>query len=1079
VSAPRRRRDGSDVTESLVVCANCGKENPGESRFCNSCGAALGPTAVPTGESRKVVTVLFIDATSSTALGEQLDPESLRAVMTRYFDVMREVIEYHGGSVEKFIGDAVMAVFGVPTVHEDDALRACRAALEIHDRLAALDAEVRSERGASVEWRMGINTGEVVAGDPGTGQRIVTGDSVNVAARLEAAAEPGQILLGADTYELVRGAVVADAVKPLTLKGKAEPVSAWRLREAHEATGRHGHERPMEAPMVGRLRPMRLLEEAFREAVEERVCHLFTIMGTAGVGKSRLVEEFTGALGDQAQVAMGRCLPYGHGITYWPVTEAIRHGMGIPDDAAPEAVAERLRAALADEPEAERVIVVIGHLLGLSGAPPASEEIFWGIRRAFEAMARHRPLVLVFDDIHWGEPTFLDLVDHIADWTRDAPILLIAKARPELLERRPGWGGGKRSVTTIQLEPLSENESEELVTGLLGQADLPPELRTRIGQAAEGNPLFVEELLGKLIDDGFLVRAGDGWAALGDLRDVTIPPTISALLAARLDGLGTEDRAVIERASVEGKVFHRGAVTELAPELIRPVVRDRLASLMRMELVRPDQASFVGDEAYRFRHLLIRDAAYQALAKQTRAELHERFAAWLERVAADRVAEFEEIVAYHLEQAYRYRLELGPPDAHAEELASRAGRLLADAARRAYGRADVTATAGLLDRVRELLPRQSSERLLLLGQLGRAIHESGDGLRAEAMLREALADAEAAGEDRAAAWIDVSLIEVAASTQTIEGSDIVKVTERSRDRLAALGDVDGASRAQLAAAFALFTLGHAAEAIDRAEPIVDSAGVSPWIRLEARRVSGASSVWGPTPVEEAIAKIRRQRQELADIGAGAGAGHGIARLELLRGHFDDATRELEEAAQSFEEMGDRFLLAETEGVRGDIALARGDLREAVRVMRAGYEQMVAIGDKAYASTRAGALAHALLKAGDVEQARRFAEIAVETSATDDIASQGSGRAILARVASRGGDHDGAVALARESVEVFAQTDYLTMHADGLVHMAHVLREAGQTGKALEAASEAERLYARKGATFFEDRTRQLIKSWTE
>jgi class 3 adenylate cyclase/tetratricopeptide (TPR) repeat protein len=1066
------------VSVESVVCASCGAPNPAGSRFCNGCGASLAAPPTSVAETRKTVTILFIDATSSTALGERLDPESLRAVMTRYFDVMRDVIEFHGGTVEKFIGDAVMAVFGVPTLHEDDALRACRAGLEIHRRLEALDAEIRAERGASVEWRMGINTGEVVAGDPGTGQRIVTGDAVNVAARLEAAAQPGQILLGADTYELVRGAVVADGVEPFALKGKAEPVPAWRLREALEATVRHGHERPMEAPLVGRTRPMRLLEEAFREAVEERVCHLFTIMGTAGVGKSRLVEEFTSALDDQAKVAMGRCLPYGHGITYWPVTEAIRHGMDIADDAAPELVSMRLREVLGDGLEADRVIGVIGHLLGLSEAPPASEEIFWGIRRAFESMARHRPLVLVFDDIHWGEPTFLDLVDHIADWTRDAPILLIAKARPELLERRPGWGGGKRSVTTIQLEPLSENESEELVTGLLGQAELPLELRSRISQAAEGNPLFVEELLGKLIDDGFLVRAGDGWAALGDLRDVTIPPTISALLAARLDGLGTEDRAVIERASVEGKVFHRGAVTELAPEPIRAVVRDRLDSLMRMELVRPDQASFVGDEAYRFRHLLIRDAAYQALAKQTRAELHERFAAWLERVAADRVAEFEEIVAYHLEQAYRYRLELGPPDAHGEELALRAGRLLADSARRAYGRADINATAGLLERISELLPRQSSDRLLLIGQLGRAIHESGEGLRAEAVLREALADAEAAGEDRAAAWIEFSLMEVESSTQTIEGSKIVQVAERSRDRLAALGDVDGASRAQLSAAFALFTLGHAAEAIARAEPIVDSAGVSPWIRLEARRVSGASSVWGPTPVEEAIAKIRRQRQELADIGAGAGSGHGISRLELLRGRFDDATRELEEAAKSFEEMGDRFLLAESDGVRGEIALALGDRREAVRLMRDGYEQKVAIGDKAYASTSAGLLAHALLEAGDVEEARRFATIAIETSAKDDIASQGPGRAILARIASRGGDHGTALTQAREAVEILARTDYLTMRADALVQMAHVLREAGQTAEALEAASEAERLYGQKGATFFEDQTRQLIGSWT-
>ena len=357
------------MTAAPLVCPTCGTDNPPGSRFCNACGAGLEVAPAPASETRKVVTILFIDATSSTALGEQLDPESLRAVMTRYFDVMREVIEFHGGSVEKFIGDAVMAVFGVPVVHEDDALRACRAALEIHDRLGALDAEIRAERGASVEWRMGINTGEVVAGDAAAGQRIVTGDAVNVAARLEAAASPGEIYLGADTYELIRNEVTVEAVEPLSLKGKAEPVAAWRLRAVTGTVGRRA--RPLEAPLVGRRRPLRLLDDAFREAVEERVCHLFTILGTAGVGKSRLVEEFIGSVGDQAQVAEGRCLAYGHGITYWPVAEAIRHGAGIAESDPLEAVVARLQELLGPEPEAERISAVVGSLLGVDDTPPA------------------------------------------------------------------------------------------------------------------------------------------------------------------------------------------------------------------------------------------------------------------------------------------------------------------------------------------------------------------------------------------------------------------------------------------------------------------------------------------------------------------------------------------------------------------------------------------------------------------------------------------------------------------------------------------------------------------------------------
>ncbi|MDH4335252.1 MAG: AAA family ATPase, partial [Chloroflexota bacterium] len=339
----------------------------------------------PVSETRKTVTILFCDATSSTALGERIDPESLRGLMTRYFDAMREVIEFHGGVVEKFIGDAVMAVFGVPVVHEDDALRACRAGVEIRTRLAGLEAQIHAERGATVEWRMGINTGEVVAGDGVSSQRIVTGDAVNVAARLEAAAAPGEILLGADTYALVRAAVLTEAMEPLSLKGKAEPVPAWRLTGVSDAVGRHA--RPSEAPLVGRRRPLRLMDDAFHEAVEERICHLFTILGAAGVGKSRVVEEFIGSLGDQAQVASGRCLAYGHGLTYWPVIEAIRDGIGIAEDAVPEAAAARLREVLANEPEADRVAPIIGALLGIAESPPAPDEMFWAIRKTFEALA--------------------------------------------------------------------------------------------------------------------------------------------------------------------------------------------------------------------------------------------------------------------------------------------------------------------------------------------------------------------------------------------------------------------------------------------------------------------------------------------------------------------------------------------------------------------------------------------------------------------------------------------------------------------------------------------------------------------
>jgi class 3 adenylate cyclase/tetratricopeptide (TPR) repeat protein len=1045
-------------------------------RFCNSCGTRLGTTPESAGESRKTVTVLFIDATSSTALGERIDPESLRALMTRYFDVMRTVIEFHGGVVEKFIGDAVMAVFGVPAVHEDDALRACRAAVEIRSRLAGMEGQIHAERGATVEWRMGINTGEVVAGDASVGQRIVTGDAVNVAARLEAAASPGAILIGADSYALVRTAVEAEAIDALTLKGKAQPVPAWRLLAVLDTTFRHA--RPLEAPLVGRSRPLRLLNEAFREAVEERICHLFTILGVAGVGKSRLVEEFVAALGDQAQVAVGRCLAYGHGITYWPVAEAIRHGVGIPDDDSPEGIIARLRQALDAEPEAERIAAIVGGLLGVEGSPPAPDEIFWAIRKTFEAIARARPLVLVFDDVHWGEPTFLDLVEHMADWTRDAPILLIVMSRAELLEKRPAWGGGKRWVTTMSLEPLSEVESEELVGSLLGRAELPAELRAQISRAAEGNPLFVEELLGKLIDDGFLVTAGDGWAALGDLQQLAIPPTIQALLAARLDGLGGEERRIIERASVEGKVFHRGAVTDLTPEPMRGQVRDRLASLLRMELVRPDQASFVGEEAYRFRHLLIRDAAYQALAKQTRSELHARFAVWLERVAGDRLTEYEEIVAYHLEQAYRYRVELGPPDERAREQAARAGTLLAAAGMRAEGRADVSATVDLLGRALELLPDQTPGQGRLLFTLGMNTFQLGDGPRAERILADAVAQAERAGDEGRSAWAALGLMAVRSSIHSTELSEALAETDQIAATLARVGDEAGARLAQAIAAFLLFSIGRAGEAAERAERMLKPGDWSELWQREAAAAYGVSLIHGPAPVEQAARVIQAHIDEVQGAAWISAAYRGLAHLRTLEGRFAEARELAARSLAAFEELGNREQVASAIAEKGVVEHRAGNAAEGARLIREGFEAMIAIGDRSFASTIAGALGEALVDLGDDDEAWRFGTIARDTSATDDVHSQASGRAVQARVLSRRGDQDGAEALAEEAASIAAPTDYLPLHGNVLVHQAHVLHEGGKLDQALAAAREARDLYEQKGATFFVEQTQALIDDWT-
>src|SRR4051812_6508636 len=591
---------------------------------------------------RKTVTVVFCDVTGSTELGGSTDPEALRALLARYFERMSGIVESHGGSVEKFIGDAVMAVFGVPAAHEDDALRACRAAVEMRDAFPEL----------GIDGRIGVNTGEVVTG---TEERLATGDAVNVAARLQQAAAPGEILIGRATLDVAGGAVHATPVEPLTLKGKAQPVPAWRL----EGVSADAPERRLDTPMIGRERELAALVETWERA-REGTCQLVTIVASAGVGKSRLAHELLSRV--DATIVRGRCLSYGEGITYWPVVAVLEQ-------------LEPRRAALALDTALDEALDV---LLGRGGTS-TTDELAWAFRKLLEAVAAEKPLVVVFDDIHWGEDVFLDLLEHIAFLSAGSPILLLCMARPELLERRSGWGG------VVRLEPLAAEQAAALMQARLGGASLDDDLRQRILHAAGGNPLFVEEMAA-------MVQASDN-------GDVEVPPTIHALLAARLDQLAAPERTVLERGAVEGELFHHGAVSALSPD--EPQLSNRLTALVRKEFVRPDTPQLAGTDAFRFRHLLIRDAAYHGMSKAERAELHERFANWLDEHAGN-LSERDELVGYHLEQAARYLAEVGRADER--ELAARAGGRLAAAGGRAVARDDFRVGLNLLERAAALLP---------------------------------------------------------------------------------------------------------------------------------------------------------------------------------------------------------------------------------------------------------------------------------------------------------------------------------------------------------------------------------------
>jgi class 3 adenylate cyclase len=703
-------------------CPNCGEETPERARFCPVCGTALAEVPAPQG-LRKVVTIVFCDLVGSTSLGERLDPESLRQVIARYFEAMSEALRRHEGAIEKFIGDAVMAVFGIPTVREDDALRAVRAAAEMRDALAELNDQLDLQWGVRLEARTGVNTGEVIAGDTSRGQGFVSGDAVNVAARLEQAASAGEILIGERTLELVHGAVQVEPVPPLDLKGKSRPVPAFRLVDVADHAA--GFDRRLDSPLVGRERELALLREAFDRTVAGRTCELVTVVGPAGIGKSRLTEDFAQSLGGEATVVAGRCLSYGEGLTFWPLRDVVQQLAGTDDSESSDQAQARIARLLPADDDTASILERVAGALGLSDAAAYPKETFWAVRKLLEAAAGRQPLVVLFEDIHWAEPTFLELIEHLATTVRDVPVLIVAAARTDLFDVRPDFAGEVASATRIDLHPLSGVESKELIAHLTGDAGVAAALSDQVFTGAEGNPLFVEELVRMLLDEG--VREPSA---------LSVPPTIHALLAARLDRLDPGERAVVEAAAVVGRSFGGGAVLELSGGEDRSTLDRQLGALVRKQLIEPDGGRFAGEDTFSFTHILVRDVAYQAILKGLRTDLHARYADWLEGTAGERASEYEEILGYHLERAYHYLTELGPIDDRGRELAARAAAQLGSSGGRALVRGDTRPAVTLLERAVSLLAEDDPARRDLTVKLGIALAEAGQLSRADALLHD-------------------------------------------------------------------------------------------------------------------------------------------------------------------------------------------------------------------------------------------------------------------------------------------------------------------------------------------------------
>jgi class 3 adenylate cyclase/tetratricopeptide (TPR) repeat protein len=981
---------------------------------------------VSTAAARKTVSVLFCDLAGSTALGEQLDPEPLRELMGRWYEEMRVAVEGHGGIVEKFVGDAVMAVFGLPRAHEDDALRAVRAALEMQSSVGRLNAWLSARAVPELRVRIGINTGEVVTGDDAA--TLATGDAVNTAKRLEEAAEGGEILIGTVTERLVRHAARLEAVTPVEAKGKSAPVAAWRVLGA--IAGADSFARRWDTPLVGRTAELAVLRDGLTASADGRECRLMTVLGVAGVGKTRLVSELVAEVGGYATVAAGRCLPYGDGITFWPLTELIQRLGG------EQAVVK----AVGDDPDAALVVERLRVLGGHGTAPP--EELFWAVRRLFEVLARERPLLVVLEDVHWAEPMLLDLVEHVSRWSRDAPIFLLCVARPELLEERPQWEG-----VHVRLEPLSSGEAAQLLDALDAGDILSPELRGRVTEVAQGNPLFAEQLVAMLAEEA---------RAAADL--VTLPPTIQALLAARLDRLDPLEREVLQRAAVVGKEFWPGAVAALDDG--DDALGATLLGLVRRELVEPAVSSIPGQDGFRFRHALIRDAAYAGIPKRTRAELHERFAGWVGLHDGR-----DELVGYHLEQAYRYGEELDALDDHARSLGERAGELLTAAGRRALASDDVPAAINLLERGVALLPRTGGSRGYALLELAIALMRSGEFAAAEGALEEALALGRTEGDRQleVRTLIERQFFRIFTNEET-PAEEVARVAEEAIPVLEALGDHRGVARAwhllsepQVEAC----RWGERAAALEHALEHARRAGDT----REAARAAGAlmqAIQLGPAPVDTAIDRAHLfLRESEGDRLLTASILSSLAVLVAMRGEFGEARAQWAHAQAFWDDLG----MAHQRAIRAidasSIELLAGDAQAAERELRTGYDILVAIGDVHLRPTLAAYLAAVLVEEGNLRDAEAFASYAESHSWEDDIVTEVMWRVARAQIQAHGGEPAEADRLAREAVALAAPTDFLDLQATALLALARVLREAGSP-EAASVAGRAKAVYDRKG-----------------
>ena len=956
---------------------------------------------------RKLATVLFVDIVGSTALVAELDPEVARRRVTQFFELASGTIESYGGTVEKFAGDAVMAAFGVPRAHEDDAERALRAALAIRQAVGEL----------GLECRIGVETGEVVTEDADA--TFATGQAVNVAARLQQSAEPNEILVGAAAHRLAEHAVELEAAGERGLNGLAAPIATWRAVGAKAPSGRPVGSHSV--PLIGREVELALLRNTFRRTVRDRRAHLVTIYGEPGVGKSRLARDFVAELED-VTVLVGRCLPYGEGITYWPLAEMVKASAGISDDDPAEQARAKLLASCADEAVVDLLAIAAG-IVESAEADRSRSEIAWAAREWAARVAGERPLVLGFEDIHWAEEPLLELIAHVAK-SRDAPLFVMCLARPELLEVYPSWGAGRARGATIELTALVQEDAEALVDALLADAALPPGLRDDVLDKTEGNPLFVEETV------RMLAEGTDG--------QVSIPDTVQALIAARIDGLPRSAKVVLQRAAVIGRVFWRSAVEDVSGDVER--VDEVLESLVMRDFVsRESRSSISGEDAFRFKHILIREIAYSGLTKSSRAELHAAFAAWLHGRG---VADLVEIRAYHLDHAVTLLTELD--GAAPQDLTRSAAAALEAAGMRALTREANRSGRRLLLRAVELEP--TLERRY---QAARAAWRLNDIPAVSIEMERVRARAREEGNRRLEGRALIALGEVTAfrESDTPESRRLIEEGLALLEPDDAIGRLDALRQLTMLARW----VGDVAGSRRLAEQALEVSRETGRKDLMSSAANGLASsyLWDVDldRAEELALEAGRLAEESGGIVPRGDSLNILANVAELRGDYDEAIELNEAAIALFSEAG--AVLDQGRGLNhlsellitlGDDAKAEGLAREAIRILKP-------LGDRGYLCESQRILAEILVRQGKIEEAEHYALEAIQTVGPNDVTSLATTRMALGLVRAAQGRDDQGEELLRDAVARALDSGPGWIRATTIRHLAEFLRARGRSDEA--------------------------------